>query len=343
MAENMALLYRKDVFSRYQVAVPRTLDELEAAARFLHRKPWARKGAPGVGIVSRGQGACRDRPLCEPPALLGRHVAGRAGSADHQRTAEPRGPGVDAPSARPVRASGRVALRLAGGVGTLPRRARGHVYRGKLDLSAHRRRPTPGSRNRSATPCSRPARPAPAPPSRCAAWPSPSRAPCRRRPGCSCNGPAARRWSARPSCTASSSPGNPPGKIAWPAARSRRISPSRSSRPVGSVGRLAATRGRRHLGARGRGTGHHRGPAGREHPRARRQPRLREIRAQTEGASSVQRPTAEAPMRRHAPRRGVLCNAQAATGRATCRRSMPRERLRRHPDRHHALIPGRNL
>lgn len=56
MAENMALLYRKDVFSRYQVAVPRTLDELEAAARFLHKKAMSPQGATGVGIVSRGQG-----------------------------------------------------------------------------------------------------------------------------------------------------------------------------------------------------------------------------------------------------------------------------------------------
>jgi multiple sugar transport system substrate-binding protein len=56
MAESLALLYRKDIFSRYQVGVPRTLDELEAAARFLHRKAMSLQGAPGVGIVSRGQG-----------------------------------------------------------------------------------------------------------------------------------------------------------------------------------------------------------------------------------------------------------------------------------------------
>jgi len=56
MAEHMALLYRKDVLSRYQVALPRTLDELEAAARFLHKKAMSPQGAPGVGIVSRGQG-----------------------------------------------------------------------------------------------------------------------------------------------------------------------------------------------------------------------------------------------------------------------------------------------
>lgn len=57
MGEYLALLYRKDVFRQYQVTVPRTLDELEAAARFLHRKPMGPGGAPGVGIVSRGKGA----------------------------------------------------------------------------------------------------------------------------------------------------------------------------------------------------------------------------------------------------------------------------------------------
>jgi len=56
MAEYLALLYRKDVFRRYQVSVPRTLDELEAAARLLHMKPMGTQGAPGVGIVSRGHG-----------------------------------------------------------------------------------------------------------------------------------------------------------------------------------------------------------------------------------------------------------------------------------------------
>ncbi len=56
-AEHLALLYQKDLFTRYQVKVPRTLDELEAVARFLHRKPMGPTGAPGVGIVSRGGSA----------------------------------------------------------------------------------------------------------------------------------------------------------------------------------------------------------------------------------------------------------------------------------------------
>jgi multiple sugar transport system substrate-binding protein len=56
MAEYLSLLYRKDVFKQYQVAVPRTLDELEAAARLLHNKPMGPNGVPGVGIVSRGHG-----------------------------------------------------------------------------------------------------------------------------------------------------------------------------------------------------------------------------------------------------------------------------------------------
>lgn len=57
MGEHLALLYRKDVFNQYQVSVPRTLDELEATARFLHKKPIGPGGAPGVGVVSRGKGA----------------------------------------------------------------------------------------------------------------------------------------------------------------------------------------------------------------------------------------------------------------------------------------------
>jgi len=57
MGEHLALLYRKDVFKQYQVGVPRTLDELEAAARFLHSKPMGPRGEPGVGIVCRGKGA----------------------------------------------------------------------------------------------------------------------------------------------------------------------------------------------------------------------------------------------------------------------------------------------
>jgi multiple sugar transport system substrate-binding protein len=56
MVEHLSLLYRHDLFRQYHVAVPRTLDELEATARLLHGKPMGPQGAPGVGIVSRGQG-----------------------------------------------------------------------------------------------------------------------------------------------------------------------------------------------------------------------------------------------------------------------------------------------
>jgi multiple sugar transport system substrate-binding protein len=57
MAEHLAIFYRKDLFKQYQVPVPRTLDELEAAARQLHMKPMGPGGAPGFGVVSRGKGA----------------------------------------------------------------------------------------------------------------------------------------------------------------------------------------------------------------------------------------------------------------------------------------------
>jgi multiple sugar transport system substrate-binding protein len=56
MAENLALVYRKDVLQQYKVSVPRTLEELEAAARFLNRKPFGPQGAPGFALVSRGSG-----------------------------------------------------------------------------------------------------------------------------------------------------------------------------------------------------------------------------------------------------------------------------------------------
>jgi multiple sugar transport system substrate-binding protein len=56
MVEHLCLLYRKDLFKQHQITVPRTLDELEAAARLLHKKPMGPQGAPGFGIVSRGQG-----------------------------------------------------------------------------------------------------------------------------------------------------------------------------------------------------------------------------------------------------------------------------------------------
>ena len=57
MGEHLAVLYRKDVFKQFQVGVPRTLAELEAAARYLHGKPMGPRGEPGVGILSRGKGA----------------------------------------------------------------------------------------------------------------------------------------------------------------------------------------------------------------------------------------------------------------------------------------------
>jgi multiple sugar transport system substrate-binding protein len=55
--ENVALMYRKDVFQKYNVKVPTTLDELEAAAKALNGKPMTDDGQPGFGIVSRGKRA----------------------------------------------------------------------------------------------------------------------------------------------------------------------------------------------------------------------------------------------------------------------------------------------
>jgi len=55
--ENAALMYRKDLFQRYNVRVPTTLDELEAAAKALHGMPMTDEGQPGVGFVGRGRRA----------------------------------------------------------------------------------------------------------------------------------------------------------------------------------------------------------------------------------------------------------------------------------------------
>ncbi len=55
--ENVALMYRKDIFQKYKVKVPTTLDELEAAAKALNGKPMTDDGQPGFGIVNRGKRA----------------------------------------------------------------------------------------------------------------------------------------------------------------------------------------------------------------------------------------------------------------------------------------------
>jgi multiple sugar transport system substrate-binding protein len=55
--ENAALMYRKDVFQKYNVKVPTTLDELEAAVKALNGKPMTDDGQPGFGFVARGKRA----------------------------------------------------------------------------------------------------------------------------------------------------------------------------------------------------------------------------------------------------------------------------------------------
>jgi hypothetical protein len=50
-------MYRKDVFRKYNVKVPTTLDELEAAAKALNGKAMTDDGQPGFGIVARGKRA----------------------------------------------------------------------------------------------------------------------------------------------------------------------------------------------------------------------------------------------------------------------------------------------
>ena len=55
--ENAALMYRKDVFTKYNVKVPATLEELEAAAKALNGKAMTDDGQPGFGITMRGKRA----------------------------------------------------------------------------------------------------------------------------------------------------------------------------------------------------------------------------------------------------------------------------------------------
>jgi multiple sugar transport system substrate-binding protein len=55
--ENVSLIYRKDVFQKFNVKVPTTLDELEAAAKSLNGKPMTDDGQPGFGFVARGKRA----------------------------------------------------------------------------------------------------------------------------------------------------------------------------------------------------------------------------------------------------------------------------------------------
>ena len=55
--ENASLMYRKDVFQKYNVKVPTTLEELEAAAKALNGKAMTDDGQPGYGIVARGKRA----------------------------------------------------------------------------------------------------------------------------------------------------------------------------------------------------------------------------------------------------------------------------------------------
>ncbi|HWU37462.1 MAG TPA: sugar ABC transporter substrate-binding protein [Candidatus Acidoferrum sp.] len=55
--ENAAFMYRKDIFQKYNVKVPTTLDELEAAAKALNGKAMTDDGQPGFGFVARGKRA----------------------------------------------------------------------------------------------------------------------------------------------------------------------------------------------------------------------------------------------------------------------------------------------
>ncbi len=54
---NTALMYRKDIFQKYGVKVPTTLDEMEAAAKALNGKLMTSDGQPGFGLSAPGKRA----------------------------------------------------------------------------------------------------------------------------------------------------------------------------------------------------------------------------------------------------------------------------------------------
>ncbi len=56
MGGHFGLIYRKDVFAANQLGVPETVANLEAVARALHKKPMGKNNAPGVALVTRGNG-----------------------------------------------------------------------------------------------------------------------------------------------------------------------------------------------------------------------------------------------------------------------------------------------
>jgi multiple sugar transport system substrate-binding protein len=56
-AGNTALMYRKDVFQKYNVKVPTTLAEMEEAAKALNGKPMTSDGQPGFGVSAPGKRA----------------------------------------------------------------------------------------------------------------------------------------------------------------------------------------------------------------------------------------------------------------------------------------------
>src|SRR5207247_9168273 len=70
--ENGSLMYRKDVFQKYNVKVPTTLDELEAAAKALNGKVMTDDGQPGYGIVARGKRAAATAVFAARRHAMGR-------------------------------------------------------------------------------------------------------------------------------------------------------------------------------------------------------------------------------------------------------------------------------
>ena len=84
--ENTSLMYRKDVFQKYNVKVPTTLDELEAAAKALERQGDDRRRPAGLRHRRPRQARGRDLAVRRVPARERQHLARRQPRARRSTT-----------------------------------------------------------------------------------------------------------------------------------------------------------------------------------------------------------------------------------------------------------------
>ena len=138
--ENTSLMYRKDVFQKYNVKVPTTLDELEAAAKALNGKVMTDDGQTGYGIVARGKRAAATSQFAAYLHADGSTWLGPNREPAVQQRGRHQGLRAVRPAPAPVRASGLGEQPLVRGVvDLLPGQGR-DVHRRQLALPGHRGR-----------------------------------------------------------------------------------------------------------------------------------------------------------------------------------------------------------